>query len=55
MSDAPVNVPQAMVLKGREVGVGVCGGIAAYKVADLVSKMVQLGPESRLPTLAVCW
>lgn len=32
-----------MVLKGREVVVGVCGGIAAYKVADLVSKLVQLG------------
>jgi phosphopantothenoylcysteine decarboxylase len=31
------------VLKGREVVVGVCGGIAAYKVADVVSKLVQLG------------
>src|SRR3954467_4969049 len=31
------------VLKGREVVVGVCGGIAAYKGADLVSKLVQLG------------
>lgn len=31
------------VLKAREIIVGVCGGIAAYKVADLVSKLVQLG------------
>ena len=30
-------------LKGREIIVGVCGGIAAYKVADSVSKLVQLG------------
>jgi phosphopantothenoylcysteine decarboxylase/phosphopantothenate--cysteine ligase len=30
-------------LAGREVVVGVCGGIAAYKVADVVSKLVQLG------------
>lgn len=30
-------------LKGREVLVGVCGGIAAYKVCDLVSKLVQRG------------
>src|ERR1700677_1386354 len=30
-------------LKGREIIVGVCGGIAAYKVADVVSKLVQLG------------
>src|SRR3954469_20012800 len=31
------------VLKGRELVVAVCGGIAAYKVADVVSKLVQLG------------
>jgi len=31
------------VLKGREGVIGVCGGIAAYKVADVVSKIVQLG------------
>jgi phosphopantothenoylcysteine decarboxylase/phosphopantothenate--cysteine ligase len=31
------------VLKGREIVVGVCGGIAAYKVADVVSKLVQSG------------
>jgi phosphopantothenoylcysteine decarboxylase/phosphopantothenate--cysteine ligase len=30
-------------LNGREIIVGVCGGIAAYKVADAVSKLVQLG------------
>lgn len=32
-----------LVLKGREIIVGVCGGIAAYKVADVVSKLVQRG------------
>jgi phosphopantothenoylcysteine decarboxylase/phosphopantothenate--cysteine ligase len=31
------------VLKGRELIVAVCGGIAAYKVADLVSQLVQSG------------
>jgi phosphopantothenoylcysteine decarboxylase/phosphopantothenate--cysteine ligase len=31
------------VLKGREIIVAVCGGIAAYKAADVVSKLVQLG------------
>ena len=46
MSDA--NPPAAPppppgALKGREIIVGVAGGIAAYKVADLVSKLVQLG------------
>jgi phosphopantothenoylcysteine decarboxylase/phosphopantothenate--cysteine ligase len=30
-------------LKAREIIVAVCGGIAAYKVADVVSKLVQLG------------
>ena len=30
-------------LKGRELIVAVCGGIAAYKVADVVSKLVQQG------------
>lgn len=30
-------------LKGREVLLGVTGGIAAYKVADLASKLVQAG------------
>src|SRR5256885_12100327 len=40
-SPEPQPVPQK--LKGREVVVAVCGGIAAYKVADVVSKLVQLG------------
>ncbi len=30
-------------LKNRDVLLGVCGGIAAYKAADLCSKLVQLG------------
>ena len=30
-------------LVSREIIVGVCGGIAAYKVADVVSKLVQAG------------
>ena len=33
----------ALRLAGREIIVAVCGGIAAYKVADVVSKLVQLG------------
>lgn len=35
--------PTTPSLKGRELIVAVCGGIAAYKVADLVSKLVQRG------------
>jgi phosphopantothenoylcysteine decarboxylase len=31
------------VFKGREIIVAVCGGIAAYKIADVVSKLVQRG------------
>jgi phosphopantothenoylcysteine decarboxylase/phosphopantothenate--cysteine ligase len=44
MATAPdqTDVP-ATPLKGREIVVAVCGGIAAYKVADVVSKLVQLG------------
>ena len=30
-------------LAGREIVVAVCGGIACYKVADVVSKLVQAG------------
>jgi phosphopantothenoylcysteine decarboxylase/phosphopantothenate--cysteine ligase len=37
------SVQDTAALKGREIIVAVCGGIAAYKVADLVSKLVQLG------------
>src|SRR5436309_4963552 len=40
MSDEGTGGP---TLKGREIIVAVCGGIAAYKVADVVSKLVQLG------------
>jgi len=34
-----------MVLKGKSVVVGVCGGIAAYKVVDVVSRLRKLGAE----------
>jgi phosphopantothenoylcysteine decarboxylase len=39
----PATGKNPSVLKGRELVVGVCGGIAAYKVADLVSQLVQSG------------
>src|SRR5436190_8317592 len=42
-SASALTTPPALVLKGREIIVAVCGGIAAYKVADVVSKLVQLG------------
>src|SRR3954462_5481021 len=42
-SDADIPAAVHPALKGREVVVAVCGGIAAYKVADVVSKLVQLG------------
>src|SRR3954467_14718242 len=35
--------PNPSALKSREIIVAVCGGIAAYKVADVVSKLVQSG------------
>jgi phosphopantothenoylcysteine decarboxylase/phosphopantothenate--cysteine ligase len=41
-SDTPLS-PQQPVLKGRDIIVAVCGGIAAYKVADVISKLIQLG------------
>src|SRR3954464_7118929 len=41
-SDREPSTP-ATPLKGREIVVAVCGGIAAYKVADVVSKLVQQG------------
>jgi phosphopantothenoylcysteine decarboxylase/phosphopantothenate--cysteine ligase len=41
--NADPSAPPPGRLKGREIIVGVCGGIAAYKVADVVSKLVQLG------------
>ncbi|MCC6424127.1 MAG: phosphopantothenoylcysteine decarboxylase [Phycisphaerales bacterium] len=38
------NIPDRQgIFQGREIVVGVCGGIAAYKVADVVSKLVQSG------------
>src|SRR2546429_1811543 len=40
MSTEPENTA---TLDGHEIIVAVCGGIAAYKVADVVSKLVQLG------------
>ncbi|MFH5803851.1 flavoprotein [Alienimonas sp. DA493] len=30
-------------MRGREILLGVCGGVAAYKTADLCSKLVQAG------------
>src|SRR5947209_17917223 len=39
----PEEATGGLALKGREIIVAVCGGIAAYKVADVVSKLVQLG------------
>src|SRR3954470_23128760 len=39
----PPDPTTPAALKGREVIVAVCGGIAAYKVADVVSKLVQFG------------
>ncbi|MFI5380321.1 MAG: flavoprotein [Tepidisphaerales bacterium] len=35
--------PSTPPLAGKEIVVAVCGGIAAYKVADAVSKLVQRG------------
>lgn len=44
MADAPSNPSDPpLALRGREVIVAVCGGIAAYKVADVVSKLAQRG------------
>lgn len=33
------------MLKGKTVVVGVCGGIAAYKVVDVVSRLIKLGAD----------
>ena len=43
MASDNVNSPATPSLASREIIVGVCGGIAAYKVADVVSKLVQAG------------
>src|SRR4051812_12984936 len=40
LSDA-ASTPQT--LAGKEIIVAVCGGIAVYKVCDVVSKLVQAG------------
>ena len=42
MSDSSRTTMDAP-LASREIIVGVCGGIAAYKVAEVVSKLVQAG------------
>ncbi|HEV7301201.1 MAG TPA: flavoprotein [Tepidisphaeraceae bacterium] len=39
----PSVEPGGKPLKSREINVAVCGGIAAYKMADVVSKLVQAG------------
>ncbi|HEY4028349.1 MAG TPA: bifunctional phosphopantothenoylcysteine decarboxylase/phosphopantothenate--cysteine ligase CoaBC [Candidatus Dormibacteraeota bacterium] len=46
----PAEVPAAV--RGRRVAVLVSGGIAAYKVADLVSRLVQAGCEVRVAMTA---
>lgn len=44
MASSPTP-PKTSALTGRRIVVGVCGGIAAYKVADVVSKLAQRGAE----------
>jgi phosphopantothenoylcysteine decarboxylase/phosphopantothenate--cysteine ligase len=46
----PAEVPAA--IRGRRVAVLVSGGIAAYKVADLVSQLVQAGCEVKVALTA---
>jgi len=41
--DEPDGTTLRAALKGARIAVGVCGGIAAYKAADLVSALVQGG------------
>jgi len=43
MPDPSQKTEPPLALNGREIIVAVCGGIAAYKMADVVSKLVQLG------------
>ncbi len=43
MPEASTKPAATPLLKGREIIVGVCGSIACYKVAEVVSKLVQLG------------
>jgi phosphopantothenoylcysteine decarboxylase/phosphopantothenate--cysteine ligase len=42
MTDNPDAIP---ILNGRRVLLGVCGSIAAYKAADLASKLTQAGAQ----------
>src|SRR5688500_1489608 len=42
MSAVDSDAPSPPALKGRELVVAVCGGIAAHKVADVASKLAQL-------------
>ena len=39
----PDDAPSVDPFHGREIIVAVCGGIAAYKIADVVSKLAQRG------------
>ena len=43
VSDTSDPKTERVSLNEREIIVAVCGGIAAYKIADVVSKLVQLG------------
>lgn len=43
MAGADSVSANTLPLKGKELIVAVCAGIAAYKVADVVSKLIQLG------------
>src|SRR5436190_17162961 len=43
MASGPSPADDLKPLLTREIIVAVCGGIAAYKVADVVSKLVQAG------------
>jgi len=43
-----VHESQPRALRGRRVVVGVSGGIAAYKVAGVVSRLVQAGGDVRV-------
>lgn len=36
------------ILSGKHILIGVCGGIAAYKIPDLISKLVKLGAEVKV-------
>ena len=42
MPDPSSEVP---LLKGRRILLGVCGSIAAYKAAELASRLTQAGVE----------